>query len=199
VQTVEWAGKDCINCQLPKCQILWVSAAQIPKLCIPCAGVLIAAFLGVSGMIITNGATVTLVESSFVNITIILSYPDSAVLSVNAVHRHSSNAQLQDTIVRLEQCTFSGNTAETVLKTYKGNVDYSAYSAFIFSDTLPHEVLQVTVGDDDLINKTEAPAKPLSTAPAGREGISRSSPWFQSVQKVRSQGASKANASLDDR
>jgi hypothetical protein len=145
---------------------------------------LIAAFAGDSAMWITEGATVTLVGCSFIDSIIHSPLPFSAVLSVCAVNVEYHDAQLQDTIVRLEQCTFSGNDADNVLATYKGNVNFAAYSAIIFSDTITHKVLQVTVDDDDAINRTEAPARPLSTAPAGREGITSTSPWLHSVQQV---------------
>jgi hypothetical protein len=136
-------------------------------------------------MFISEGATVTLVGCSFIDSTITSPYPFSAVLSANAVNLYKS-AHTQDTIVRLEQCTFSGNKADSVLLTYEGNVNFAAHFAFIYSDTHTHKVLHVTVDDDGAINRTEAPAKPLSTAPADREGITSTSPWLQSVQQVRS-------------
>jgi hypothetical protein len=136
-------------------------------------------------MFIAEGATVTLVGCSFINSTITSSYPNNAVLSVNAVGFENITAQQQDTIVRLEKCTFSGNNAEYVLLTYKGNVNFPTHFAYIFSDNVTHNVLHVTVDDEYAINRTEAPARPLSTAPAGREGITSSSPWLQSVQQVR--------------
>jgi hypothetical protein len=136
-------------------------------------------------MLIAEGATVTLVGCSFINSTTTSPYPFSAVLSANAVNLYKS-AQTQDTIVRLEQCTFSGNKADSVLVTYEGSVNYAAHFAFIYSDSITHKVLHVTVDDDGAINRTEAPARPLSTAPADRKGITSSSPWLQTVQQVRS-------------
>lgn len=128
----------------------------------------------------SNGATATLNNCSISNNFISGTYINSAALSVNAVDPNDANAQQQNTIVRLLQTTFSGNTAAHNLIAYSGqDTFFSLYEVGIFSDDLNQEVFYTN-------NFTKGTALPLDQAPADRPGIDASTPWFVSMQEVRS-------------
>jgi hypothetical protein len=141
----------------------------------------ISAFAGgLSAMWVSNGATVTLVESSFVGNSITGVYNESAVLSVIAVEAINWDAQLQDTIVRLEQVEFTDNVADSLLTAQQGGTFLdSRFSALVYSDFI------LDVVSIDVDSFTLSVSEPLDAVPVGRRGISRNSAWLRRVQQVR--------------
>jgi hypothetical protein len=136
-----------------------------------------------AAMMVTDGATVTLVECSFINNTINSTFLNSAVLSVNAVDPSQVLAQSQDTIVRLQQCSFTNNVADALIVTTKGG-DFSDFSALVYSDAV-FDVVTLYIN-----SVTQNVTEPLSAAPPGRPGITGTSPWLRSAQQVRFSDAS---------
>jgi hypothetical protein len=147
----------------------------------PCAGFIVADIAADAAMWISNGATVTLVECSFIHNKVTNPHYITSVLSVNAVNPSYPHAQLQDTVVRMQRCTFSGNSAQRMLMTYSGVQPYTSHSAFIYSDDASLDVTRVL---DDVESVTRGAPEPLSAAPAGRPGINSTSTWLQRVQQV---------------
>jgi hypothetical protein len=132
------------------------------------------------------GATVTLVRCTFADNTITGTHYNSAVLSVNAV-KNVPDAQMQDTIVRLDQCSFTRNYAWNLLVVNERDTMYDQYSAVIYSDDADLEVLYVSESGK---KKVQRFAEQLSAAPAGRQGITSTSVWLWRAQQVRSSTAS---------
>jgi hypothetical protein len=132
------------------------------------------------------GATVTLFRCTFANNSITGTHYNSAILSVNAV-KSVPDAQLQDTIVRLEQCSFTRNRALSLLVVNKRDSMYDEYSAVVYSDDADLEILYVL---ENGRKKVQGFAQPLEAAPAGRHDITSTSAWLRSAQQVRSSTAS---------
>jgi hypothetical protein len=157
----------------------------MPQTFIPFAEVTIAQIHG--GLCATwasNGATVRMVECIFSNNSITASGSNSAVLSVNAVNPSSWTAQNQDTIVYLEDCTFTrSNSPSDFILTNEESDMFSSYSALVFSSS-DLEVLHVsTNGQIRTPGYSELP----SEAPLARKGLMSNSSWLQGIQ-VRSFG-----------
>jgi hypothetical protein len=146
---------------------------------IPCAGLTISHFAGDAAAVVDGGATVTLVECTFIENSITGFYSNSAALSVNNIGPHR-DALLQDTIVRLENCTFTRNVADNLLLARVGGEESSPLaSAHIYSDNTTQMVVWVN-GSNEIVGHAE----PLTALPASRQGINGTSEWFQRVQKV---------------
>jgi hypothetical protein len=130
------------------------------------------------------GATATFVNCTFADNSI---YPSdySGMLSVAATDPSSPFALPQDTIVRLQQCTFTANSAEDLLVTYEASGGDSEHSAHIYSDDASLKVRQISHDRDE-----QEWAEPLSAAPVGRQGINSKSTWLLTAQQVRSATAS---------
>jgi hypothetical protein len=147
-----------------------------------CAGLTIIGFsVDSSVMFIKHGGTGTLVGCNFTGNTITDNKFNSAILSVNAVNPNATYAQQQDTIVRVEHCTFDGNFADHRVVANKAHTTFPKYEALIFSDDAALEVLYVS---DNGEKQDRGHAKPLSGAPADRQGITNSSAWLRAAQKV---------------
>jgi hypothetical protein len=132
-------------------------------------------------MWVNNGATATLKECAFVHNAINDTYDNSAVLTVAASREGNVDAQQQDTIVRLEQCNFTNNIAQSLLTAQIG-ADFldPTFSARIFSDVN----LSVVILDGN--SRTTDLTEPLSAAIAERLGITSTSLWLRRAQQVRS-------------
>jgi hypothetical protein len=139
----------------------------------------------ISAMWVAHGATASLVRCSFAGNKITDEEINSAILSVNAVDSSDARAQLQDTIVRLHQCTFR-DIEDNLLLTNRGSDSFDAYAAHVYSDNTSLEVLRVSDNGDDT---AQGFAEPLSAAPARRQGLTGTSAWLQSIQQVRSPAA----------
>jgi hypothetical protein len=154
------------------------------------AGVTFANFTSDTSVIwVGYGATVTMVGCTFTDNWISGESIYRAIINVNAVDPTKASAQPQDTIVRMENCTFTaGNNAENHVVTINDSKLYSAetcewnvdetHSALLFSD----DELVVLHVSGDPPNQTLGTSDLLSKAPAERPGITRASPWFNSVQ-----------------
>jgi hypothetical protein len=130
-------------------------------------------------MWVSSGATATLVGCSFSNNSNFNTTYNSAVLSVNAVNPNVAYSQLQDTIVRLQNCSFPVLNSSVV--SHQDSDLFPAYSARVYSDNATLEVLQVSRNGEDI---NLGSAEPLSAAPAGRKGIAGTSTWLQEAQQV---------------
>jgi hypothetical protein len=135
-------------------------------------------------MMVNGGATVTLAECDFIENF----YAISNITSELSWNEEASNAQSQDTIVRLQRCTFSGNSYDIELLQNLTSGSIPGGEAFIISD--PYDAsLEVghTVQEDDydFSNSTWYLTGHASTVPADRKGINSTSAWLQGVQKVR--------------
>jgi hypothetical protein len=151
------------------------------KLSFSSAGLTISNFAGTSAIWINYGATVTLKHCTFLGNS--KKSPSRSVLSVSANDPTSftPDPRLQDTIVRLQQCTFINNTAEFLIATSGGEGAAAELSAVVYSDEF-YEVRHVVQDGTDEVQGTE----PLAAAPADRQGLSETSFWIQNVKKVRS-------------
>jgi hypothetical protein len=154
------------------------------KACMHSAGMTSLDFGGdTSVMYASDGATVTLIGCSFIGNTINGTISNSAIFSINAVNLETPHKQLQDTIVRLEQCSFTDNVAGGLLVTYM-DYPFTEFSALTYSD-ITFDVMAFQGN-----SWTQSMTKPLSATPSGRLGISSTSPWLQSAQQVCSSGGS---------
>lgn len=90
------------------------------------------------------------------------------MIAVKVWYPGSSDLQEQDTILRLQQCTLSGNTASDVLVSLGGDYPFTWLEAEIYSDDERGVYYQK---DTDSIGTS----LPLSQAPANRSGINASS------------------------
>lgn len=132
----------------------------------------------ITALSISNGATVTLVGCSVLDNRITGTQLDDAVISVEAVDPDNTFSQQQDTILRLQQCSFGDNDSDHVLVSESGSAIHSEYEAFIFSD-VSREVHQY-IAEDILLTSTQ----PLVDAPISRPGITATSSWFVTTQEV---------------
>jgi hypothetical protein len=152
------------------------------------AGLTISDFAGdTAAAWVSDGATVTLVRSSFTANYITDTYYNSAILTVSAVDSNGgsvggSGGRPQDTIVRMQQCTFSNDFTANQLLTIKGNY-FSEYSAVIYSDDASFHVVHVS---DQGAVRVPGSTKPLSGADAARQGLSGKSAWLQRAQRDHS-------------
>jgi hypothetical protein len=147
---------------------------------ISCAGLTVAHYAGDQATWVESGATATFVGCSFTENSISSSYSDSAVLTVQGVSP-LENSTLQDTIVRLENCTFTRNVADNVIvKSIWGVESSPTDSAHIYSDDITQKVTLLD-GRYDLYDRQ---AEPLTAVPPGRQGINGTSEWFQRIQTV---------------
>jgi hypothetical protein len=148
---------------------------------IPCAGLTIAHFSGSFAAWVGGGATVTFVGCNFTENSIRQTHLSSAVLSVEGSVDRVRNSQLQDTIVFLENCTFTRNVAQQLLVISANKDGFSALDyAQIYSDNITQMVVTYNGGNTGV----EDNAEPLTRVPAGRHGINGTSEWFQRIQKV---------------
>jgi hypothetical protein len=137
-------------------------------------------------MWVGDGATVTMVASVFTDNVVHTPANHAAILSVSETHPGLGKQQ-QDTIVRLQQCIFTGSNYAA----YFTDADMSSEPAanpdhdLIFTDG-NLQILQVFSSGE---NRTLGFVGALSEAPAERQGINGTSPWLLRVQ-VRSFSAS---------
>jgi hypothetical protein len=87
------------------------------------------------------GASMTLPSCTFAGNTIPGTHYNSAILSADGV-KSVPDAQMQDTIVRLEQCSFTRNQAWNLLEANERHAMYDEYSAVIYSDDADFEVFK---------------------------------------------------------
>lgn len=119
------------------------------------------------------GATVTLDSSTLSRNYITGTLTNNAVVSVNARGINNINAQQQNTVLRLQQCTLAGNSGPNIFVAHSwGGLDVEVYS---------------DVERDVFFTKNDAmgTTTPLSMALASTPGINASSPWFIDVKQVR--------------
>ena len=132
-----------------------------------------------AALFISNGGTVNLDGCTISRNTIYGAQLNSAVISVNAVSPDSDEAQQQSTILRLQQCTLSGNTAPSLLTATSADVSpWPLFEAEIYSDVEREMQLNIDSGI------WEGPTPPLIQAPASRPGIDGTSAWFVALQQV---------------
>lgn len=143
-----------------------------------CAGLSIIDFeSATSAIFISQGATVTLQNSTLTRNTITGSFLNVAIISVNAVDPNDNNVP-QDTILRLRQCTLAGNTATNVLTATADSEPFELFGVGVYSDVEREVFLN---GAIPLRGNTLG----LEEAPGGRPGIDESSVWFVDLQQVR--------------
>ena len=132
-----------------------------------------------SALFVASGATVLLNTSIFSHNVISDAYPNSAVISANAVNPQFNNGQQQDTILRLQNCTIAkGNSNSTLQLAAFTGIPYSNFDVSVFSD-VDREVLRYADSES-----TSGTTLSLVKSPASRPGIDASSPWFVNL-KVR--------------
>jgi hypothetical protein len=141
-------------------------------------------------MYVDAGATVTMVGCSFTSNTLVGESSTNGVLTVGGFgsdDKAASNHLLDDTIVRLQTCTFEESSGDAPIRTLDdsgvGPPNYASL-AHIYSDNDIMVQGENYLGTPQL-NVTE----PLSAAPAGRPGISGESNWLKQVQEVRPSSA----------
>jgi hypothetical protein len=148
--------------------------------CISCAGLTLAHFAGDQATWVESGATATFVGCNFTENSISSSWSDNAVLTVQGVNP-LYNSTLQDTIVRLENCTFTRNVADNVIvKSIWGEESSPTDSAHIYSDDITQKVTLF----DGRYDFYDRQAEPLTAVPAGRHGINGTSEWLQRILTV---------------
>lgn len=146
------------------------------------AGLSIIDFNSVSAALwVSNGATVTLQDSTITRNTISSKSKNSTLIGVSAVEPSKIYTQEQDTILRLQNVTLTGNLGPPRIITdfSKAGVE-SAYGAGVFSDE-DLFVFFAEAGGGVALGVTS----PLEQAPANSPGVNASDPWFVSVQEVR--------------
>lgn len=127
-----------------------------------------------SNLWVSDGATVNLDNCSIVKNTVTGTKVNNAVISLNAVELGSNDIVEQDTILRLQQCTITGNTAKEIIIANNKRL-FTAFQALIFSDTdFTVKYIDVKVGT----------TQPISEAPVSRPGITATSAWFVAIQEV---------------
>lgn len=120
-------------------------------------------------MYITNGATVTLVNSEFTRNTV---NSNQALIQVAGVQTENPN------ILRLQNVSLTDNAVSQLLEV-DANISPEVQ---IFSDELRAVEYDSSVASTSTsFNST----LPLSEAPADRPGITASSPWLVDTQMVR--------------
>jgi hypothetical protein len=134
---------------------------------IPCAELMVSDFQAdLYVMRISNGATVTLTESSFTGNVITFNHPVQAIILVEQVWVDGFYPfQEQDTIVSLEKCKFVNNSAFNLITAQNFEIwhSFNSYKARVFSDDPNLRVLQ----RGDLTYDLQ-PAEPLSDVPVER-------------------------------
>jgi hypothetical protein len=136
-----------------------------------------------SALWVGHGATVTLVNSSITSINITGDDYNGAGISANAVSSGNPDAQLQDTILVLEDCVVSVNgESATILANSADEKFFPDYSALVFSNVLNSVVYIRGAGSVQL----EGNSQLLEAAPpaASRNGINATSPWLETAQQV---------------
>jgi hypothetical protein len=151
-------------------------APQCEHVVARCAGLLINLLKNdVSAMRVGFGATVTLMNTTFLYNDIYKGYSHSATLSIRGEH------PFKDTIVIMKQFKFSGNSPEYEVVTVQGDDFLVNHYARIFTD----DMIPVLNISDNGAAETSVFSETLDAVPAGREGISLTSAWLQGVKKVR--------------
>jgi hypothetical protein len=113
-------------------------------------------------MWVGDGATATLVGCSFFGNNV-----GSVILSVG-------NPGIEGaTVVRMEQCTFTSNTAELL----------STGDSVLYADEATLDIIQSSGGSNSTYTYRTAP---LSAQPAERRGLTVTSAWFKSAREVSS-------------
>lgn len=131
-----------------------------------------------AALYVSNGATVLLNSCTFARNVISNQYENSGVISVNAVDPNFSDKQEQDTILRLEKCIFTGNTAPHSLAATSEVSIFLEHDVSVFSD----EPMDVYVNN---ANPSMGTTLPLAQGQAERPGIDASTDWFVTAQKAR--------------
>lgn len=151
-----------------------------------CAGLTIKDFNStISALWVSDGATVTLVNTHISDCSINGFFGNSAVVSVNAVQTRSTYfAQQQDTILRLKRCTLTNLAASHELVEFVSD-PFRAYDARVYSDEA--RVIYRVTGDTHRQLTEKVSTKWLSEAPADRPGIDAVIHWLDSneVEGVR--------------
>jgi hypothetical protein len=134
-----------------------------------------------AALLVDRGATVTLLECRFVN--------NDPVLSNTTVSWFSDYKELlpqtDDTIVRLERCTFDfSNLGSISLTRFMQTGAVPTYTALFYSDAPVEVTLDTAEPYSYTYNITVFFTMDLSNAPAARQGIDRNSTWFQTAQQV---------------
>jgi hypothetical protein len=146
------------------------------------AGLTILGFDGYQpALLVDRGATVTLLECSFMKNDEALSNSSSSVY----FDADKLPPQTDDTIVRLERCTFDfSNLGSISLTRFMQTGAVPTYTALFYSDAPVEVTLDTAEPYSYTYNITVFFTMDLSNAPAARQGIDRNSTWFQTAQQV---------------
>lgn len=159
-----------------------------------------------SALVIAAGATVTLKDSRFARNELIDNWVNGAVIAVTAKTPNNRFGQDQYSLLRLENCDFSGNNATHdlvgVTQAFHAGFDVRIYSDIERKVAFPWEKQPVskmyTLGEevfgnqyDDSIMVYQEVTLPLEQAESERPGIDAYSPWFVKVQQARLSYSSK--------
>lgn len=119
-----------------------------------------------------DGATATLHRCNFARNT--QEYDIGAPITLSESNTPPKDSPDQDAVLRLQQCTFSDNSASHNISA----TSFERHAAAIYSD-VEHPVLIFS-------DKTsEGATLPLEDAPTERPGIDATSAWLVNVQEVR--------------
>jgi hypothetical protein len=148
----------------------------------PCAGLRVSDFPDGEPLFAADGATVTVIDSSFDGNSEAASHRPRAI--IGAYIRNSASLR-QPSLIFLQQCSFYNNSAEYEVLKDPEHYDYSPSKSFavIYSDYFTFKMLEISNPSQSYPNKFP---EPLSAVPADRIRINCSSAWLQRVQQVRS-------------
>jgi hypothetical protein len=135
-------------------------------------------------MTVNGGATVTLEDCVFSDNLVAIRNDTSEYFEFE----EATIAQPQDTIIRLQHCTFLDSYYAVELTANLSSENQPYGEVLVISD--PHDdklivSYQVIYENDDYGGYTENSTSNEWTVPAKRRGIGSTSSWFQRVQKVR--------------
>jgi hypothetical protein len=139
----------------------------------------------------SGGATVSLLGCTFSNNNITadegneqLPTPERFIPVIGVIDvsiydiEDSPPAQRQDTIVRLQDVAFIDNDMNEIVIAQSS---YKEFEGLIYSDEERRVSLKEFVEAEHYLNETTLP---FEAAPADRQGITATTPWFQSTQEV---------------
>lgn len=127
----------------------------------------------------TSGFSVSLVNCTFYNNVLLADEevtPRVGVITADVNEQHSYS----DTKVRLEGCTFSGNTPSTLPTLFADNRDAKTAKGLFYSDSSSLSVCTYEGKHSTYTTCIDSKPKPLEEA--GDAFLSASSPWLLDVQ-----------------
>lgn len=159
-------------------ETFYLTAERIPSVSYMHADCIFADFAGVRVVRVFAGASVSLVRCTFLDNKLFHSNFGAAIIQADGDDRYGNSN------VRLEGCTFSGNTPETLPALLADNRDDEVSTGMFYSDSPTPQICVYEGPDDASVPPPCATSSPGGLGAAGDVFLQGTHQWLQQVKQV---------------